>query len=599
MSNTHLPCSTIAVILFAALASATAQAASITNLGVLPGGTASFANGVSADGSAVVGTSAGPNSTRRAFRWTAAGGVQDLGASTYSEGNAISADGSAVAGKDSSDTRVFRWTYPGGLQWLTQSTPWDYWSATGISGDGAIITLTDTFAELSEPRSLAYRWTSAGGLQPLDPLPGGFQSGTSAVSANGEAITGWSDSSNGIRACRWTASGIQDLGGFQSYGIAISSDGSVIGGHGRRSYFDVDHAFRWTVKDGLQYLPSSAIKYAQSLSAMSGDGSVIAGLAVDWSEGWPNDYPFIWSQNLGVVDLRTYLQSHGVDLTGWSFGPDAVTGLSHDGSVIVGNGTYNGQQRGWTAVVPEPGSVGAMVISASLLRRRRATRKGTQAVVNALSLRRPGVLASACVALTFGCNAAHPQWVTWDVAADGNGHQYQAVPGSPFLTWTMADQLAHAQGGYLATLTSAAENDFVFSLIDAPQFWNDSINGSGPAIGGFQADGSPEPSNGWRWATDEPWAYTNWFPGQPDNGAGGPTEGSLHFCSFENGVRINTWNDIARDDDNLGGYVVERVPEPGALALVGLGLLFTDRRAGVLQHHLRAKLCRRRCTPAH
>lgn len=146
----------------------------------------------------------------------------------------------------------------------------------------------------------------------------------------------------------------------------------------------------------------------------------------------------------------------------------------------------------------------------------------------------------------------------------------------------MADQLAHAQGGYLATLSSPAENNFVFSLIDAPQFWNDSINGSGPAIGGFQPEGSPEPGDGWRWVTDEPWSYTNWFPGQPDDGAGGTSEDRLHYFSgFQIGVRASTWNDIAAKDANLGGFVIEAVPEPAAVALLGLGALLVRRRVNV------------------
>jgi hypothetical protein len=38
-------------------------------------------------------------------------------------------------------------------------------------------------------------------------------------------------------------------------------------------------------------------------------------------------------------------------------------------------------------------------------------------------------------------------------------------------------------GGYLATLTSAAENDFVFGLINFRQFW---YQGEfGPLLGGY------------------------------------------------------------------------------------------------------------------
>jgi probable HAF family extracellular repeat protein len=51
-------------------------------LGTLPGGGWSRANGVSADGSVVVGRAENAAGQVRAFRWTAAGGMQDL-STTY------------------------------------------------------------------------------------------------------------------------------------------------------------------------------------------------------------------------------------------------------------------------------------------------------------------------------------------------------------------------------------------------------------------------------------------------------------------------------------------------------------------------------------
>jgi probable HAF family extracellular repeat protein len=81
------------------------------DLGTLPGGNQSAAWGVSADGAVVVGGSDG-----RAFRWTASGGMQDLGTlgggSSWAYG--VSADGAVVVGI--SDGRAFRWTASGGME---------------------------------------------------------------------------------------------------------------------------------------------------------------------------------------------------------------------------------------------------------------------------------------------------------------------------------------------------------------------------------------------------------------------------------------------------------------------------------------------------
>jgi hypothetical protein len=62
-----------------------------------------------------------------------------------------------------------------------------------------------------------------------------------------------------------------------------------------------------------------------------------------------------------MVDLKSYLTSHGADLTGWTL--TNATGISADGLTIVGNGlNADGEVEGWVArlspaAVPEPSSV--------------------------------------------------------------------------------------------------------------------------------------------------------------------------------------------------------------------------------------------------
>jgi probable HAF family extracellular repeat protein len=89
---------------------------SITWLGRLPDSFWSWATGVSADGAVVVGWAENTASDRRAFRWTAAGGMQDLGTlgGYGSVAFGVSADGAVVVG--SSGSRAFRWTASGGME---------------------------------------------------------------------------------------------------------------------------------------------------------------------------------------------------------------------------------------------------------------------------------------------------------------------------------------------------------------------------------------------------------------------------------------------------------------------------------------------------
>jgi hypothetical protein len=147
----------------------------------------------------------------------------------------------------------------------------------------------------------------------------------------------------------------------------------------------------------------------------------------------------------------------------------------------------------------------------------------------------------------------------------GNGHSYEVVAVTGGITWSAAQQAAQSSGGQLATLTSAAEHDFVFGLVSDPQFWS---GGSGPWIGGMQAVSSPEPAGGWQWVTSEPWSYTNWAPGQPDNDPCAPDEDRLHLIQGTS-PGSGGWDDLAGDPPIGCGvgirpvaYVVETTTPP-------------------------------------
>jgi probable HAF family extracellular repeat protein len=221
-------------------------APSFTGIGFLPGGTASYAFGVSGDGQVVVGASDG--SEGRAIRWTRTGGVESLGAlptrppggDATSGATAVSADGSVVVG--TGDNRAFRWTAPTGIVALDESAPTDFLEnyANGVSADGSVVVGT-----LAVSGTEAFRWTAAAGFEGLSDLIGGGVGGNGfpnsraqGVSADGLVIVGrsLSDALPQGEAFRWTsATGMVGLGALtggipSSYANATSADGSVVVG---------------------------------------------------------------------------------------------------------------------------------------------------------------------------------------------------------------------------------------------------------------------------------------------------------------------------------------------------------------------------------
>jgi hypothetical protein len=165
-----------------------------------------------------------------------------------------------------------------------------------------------------------------------------------------------------------------------------------------------------------------------------------------------------------------------------------------------------------------------------------------------------------------------------------NGHFYEAITADN-LDWSVArDDAAsltfNGWTGYLATITSQSEDDFILS--NFPQAARD-----GFWLGGYQIPGSIEPAGGWAWVTGERWAYTNWAPGEPNNRNGLENEDALHFTNASDPSHNHTpgqWNDLRGTGPDLrfyvvGGYVVEysapvaSVPEPASLAMLLVGFL--------------------------
>ena len=214
-------------------------------------------------------------------------------------------------------------------------------SAQGVSGDGSVVCGYSN----SSAGDQAFRWTLAGGIEGLGDLPGGSSySRASAVSADGTTIVGDSSGANGGHAFRWRApgphsGGMQDLGdlpGGDNFSIAngVNADGSVVVGHSSSAGSGTlsAEAFRWTDPavggTGIAALGDIPGSILFSVgSACSADGSQVAGYGTSPASGPASSEAARWTAATGMVGLG--------DLPGGGFGGNAF-GMSADGNVIVG-----------------------------------------------------------------------------------------------------------------------------------------------------------------------------------------------------------------------------------------------------------------------
>jgi probable HAF family extracellular repeat protein len=289
----------------------------MVGLGFAAGDSESVAQGISGNGAVVVGTSYGSTSyggtSAHAVAWASPAGATSLGDIPGGSGSfatAVNADGSVVVGEASlavGGAEAFRWTAQTGM--VAIGSPNFPSTVSGVSADGSVV-VGSTWANST---GAALRWTASTGWVALGLLPGALSSTAYGVSADGS---------------------------------------TVVGGDNR--YGDIgDEAFRWTESTGsmgLGFLPGDNFSQANAVSA---DGSVVVGTS---SVEGSNVYrAFVWTPATGMRSIQDLFAADGIDLTGWI---DLIaTGVSADGTVIVGNGIDPfGISQAWIANLPVGGA---------------------------------------------------------------------------------------------------------------------------------------------------------------------------------------------------------------------------------------------------
>lgn len=349
------------IIILAILTGVVYGAGSFLGIGDLSGGSSlSTINAVNSDGTVFVGTGVSADGSET-FTWTPSGGFRSFGlpaGAAASFGNGVSSDGTYVVGHYTSTTSgntPFIWSATSGMTTLPRLPGATQATACDVSADGKVVVGGSSSSSSTLSNMEPARWDS-GVVSAIGDLPGGNVEGVAnAVSDSGDVIAGYSISASGLEAFRWSsAGGLQGLGGLpsnsytlHSEAMAVSPSGDLIVGFSRGD-LGFYEASRWANVTDIQSLgriPPS--QYDTTARGICEDGSIVVGES--------NNRAFIWTANQGMRDLKQVLSGDfGLDLTGWTL--LEATDISDDGTTIVGRATRDGVSgyQGFIAVIPEP-----------------------------------------------------------------------------------------------------------------------------------------------------------------------------------------------------------------------------------------------------
>ncbi len=337
-------------------------------------------SGLSYDGSRAVGVN-GDNTPF--FMWTAATGVQ-TGVGDFIGGQAtISADGKTVGfnginpASGNREMALYNWntgstTYLGSLGHTSDRS--DASSVWALSGDGKTAV---GLGWVSGGNAHAISATTAGGVVDLGSSVADRSTRANAVSYDGSVIGGWQDTNGPWQGSVWK-NGVQTLltssdGTFIGAVNGLSADGQwAVGG----AYNDM--AYRWSAATGVEYI-GAGLYFGDSAvaTAISADGRVIIGTSRSWDTPPAWGAGFVWTAELGLVDLTQLALSEGIDLEGVTLA--IPTTISGDGQTIAGMGS-NGygfvlHLPNSLVPVPEPGTMLMMAMGVCALLARRATKR--------------------------------------------------------------------------------------------------------------------------------------------------------------------------------------------------------------------------------
>ena len=237
---------------------------------------------------------------------------------------------------------------------------------------------------------------------------------------------------------------------------------------------------------------------ALQLGASTGNGWEVRGCTFRDNQSGVGGAMHVWSLGCAIYD-STFVDNTATSMGGaLSWFSQGSTGVLLDGCIVEQNTAGSG---GGIAVIQGTGSFGLI--------RNRFCRNLPENVLGGFVDLGSNIFSQDCDADGICdyeeiADASSTSFV-WSTSEGGNGKRYIRV--SSELGWDAAQIRALAIGGHLAAVTTSAEQAFLVSKFGSLNSW----------IGGFQQKGTAEPAAGWEWVTGEPWNYTAWFLGEPND----------------------------------------------------------------------------------
>jgi hypothetical protein len=347
---------------------------------------------ISSDGSLAVGTYGrqGP-----VFVWTAKNGAQPMSGVLASDSNVfISRNGQYLAtnlvDQNNTDLGAFRWDSKNGWKAAGNvgACGTDKTYTWGVTNDGSVYGLA--YKDCTNYQG--FKWNPAAGISLL-PVASHKDDGSPSnsrpnrVSADGGTVVGWEETMARVtlpeewgggtdewldRVAAYTHNGKtqlvrNEIGDTMDEAKAVSFDGNVIAG----SQYDGTSPFgaAWYKRvdtNTLTYFGPINGGTTTTPSAISKDGSLIVGFAgnpwFDWQPG-----PFIYSNQLGMLDFNEFLKRQGGNLEGVENNLWSPLAISEDGSAVGGWAYGKLGAFGWVVQMPKvfvchapPGNTGSL-----------------------------------------------------------------------------------------------------------------------------------------------------------------------------------------------------------------------------------------------